>query len=128
MTSAIRWATRPVAVLRRFASFRARSMTGFFLALAIMLGGAVDASACASEAIDTVPTIVASHGDQGSTDDRQVDGHATCAHGHCHHTGPFAVNGGDGDEVVRVATLKWALAQQYLRALTQEIPTDPPRA
>lgn len=107
-------------------------LAGLVLALAILLGGAVDAAACESEvnaaSVCTVDHEQVAHDDADHGDrDGERDQHGTCAHGHCHH-GSQHVRALTGSNSVRISVgAHPPFAGAAILQAESDILTQPPR-
>lgn len=102
-------------------------LAGLLLALAILLGGAVDAVACESEAnTASVCTVDYEHADHGDREG-EPDQHGTCPHGHCHHGSQHvrAFAGSDGAPIS--ASLHSPFVDAVILQAESKLPTQPPR-
>ena len=94
-------------------------------ALGVLWTPVAEAAECSSEA--AVTSLIDQQGEPGEDPDAP-DKHTTCAHGHCHHANPFAIEGDATHDFLREPDARSALAATFLRKLIEEIPTAPPRA
>lgn len=94
-----------------------RALAGLLLAVAVLFGGVLEASACASEPITVAAAEAVTVDDGGAPlqdDSGPAAEHKACAHGHCHH-GQFATPERHAASVLRVADQRTFLPVEIRR-------------
>ena len=99
------------------------------LLLAILLGGAIEASACEPEfvpmaVVDAAAMQPSDHQDDGS----QRETHAACSHGHCHHGNQLLRSGSaDAASMVLSAGPHFIRVPVGMRQSAPDVVKEPPR-